>query len=276
MNIQHAGKKYDNRQNTRRAASVLLLSASHVVAGISLVSWAFFLSHGALGIIDFGFGFAGALILDAFLSLVFFAQHSIMVRRSFKRWMARRVDPDYHGALYATASGIALLALTLLWQAPAPTCLVLRGIPSRLVRVASVLALAGFIWGVRALGSFDMFGTGPIRRSLRNEPPVEPMPLTIRGPYRWVRHPLYFFCLVAIWAVPELTADRLLYNIIWSGWIVVGTMLEERDLVAHFGTAYREYRRKVPMLVPRHISPMEPVSAPWRGNLRAVSMKQRS
>jgi protein-S-isoprenylcysteine O-methyltransferase Ste14 len=32
--------------------------------------------------------------------------------------------------------------------------------------------------------------------------------------------------------------------------MVVGTVLEERDLVAAFGDAYREYQRKVPMLIP--------------------------
>jgi len=33
-------------------------------------------------------------------------------------------------------------------------------------------------------------------------------------------------------------------------WIVIGTVLEERDLVAEFGESYREYQSAVPMLVP--------------------------
>jgi protein-S-isoprenylcysteine O-methyltransferase Ste14 len=37
---------------------------------------------------------------------------------------------------------------------------------------------------------------------------------------------------------------------LWSGWMLVGTLLEERDLVADFGDAYRRYQRQVPMLVP--------------------------
>jgi protein-S-isoprenylcysteine O-methyltransferase Ste14 len=39
-------------------------------------------------------------------------------------------------------------------------------------------------------------------------------------------------------------------SILWSAWIVLGTVLEERDLVADVGDAYREYQRRVPMLVP--------------------------
>jgi protein-S-isoprenylcysteine O-methyltransferase Ste14 len=44
--------------------------------------------------------------------------------------------------------------------------------------------------------------------------------------------------------------DRLLYNVLWSIWVVIGTFLEERDLVVDFGEPYRDYQRKVPMLIP--------------------------
>jgi protein-S-isoprenylcysteine O-methyltransferase Ste14 len=73
----------------------------------------------------------------------------------------------------------------------------------------------------------------------------------MRGAYRWVRHPLYFFSLVMIWSFPDLTADRILFNVSWTAWIVVGTYLEERDLAREFGDAYRDYQRRVPMWVPR-------------------------
>ena len=47
-----------------------------------------------------------------------------------------------------------------------------------------------------------------------------------------------------------MTADRLLLNGLFTAWIVVGALLEERDLVREFGEAYRGYQRRVPMLVP--------------------------
>jgi len=79
----------------------------------------------------------------------------------------------------------------------------------------------------------------------------------VRGPYRWVWHPLYLCVLVLIWASLELTADRLLFNVLWTAWMVVGAILEERDLLADFGEVYRDYQRKVPMLIP------------WRGRMQA-------
>jgi hypothetical protein len=39
-------------------------------------------------------------------------------------------------------------------------------------------------------------------------------------------------------------------DVLWTAWICVGAVLEEADLLADFGDAYRDYRRKVPMLIP--------------------------
>ena len=57
--------------------------------------------------------------------------------------------------------------------------------------------------------------------------------------------------LLLFWSFPDLTSDRLLFNLLWTGWVVIVTYLEERDLVATFGKAYVEYQAKVPMLIPR-------------------------
>jgi protein-S-isoprenylcysteine O-methyltransferase Ste14 len=66
-----------------------------------------------------------------------------------------------------------------------------------------------------------------------------------------VRHPLYALAIVLFWACPDATLDRLLFAALWTAWVVLACRLEERDLTARFGEPYREYRRRVPMLVPR-------------------------
>jgi protein-S-isoprenylcysteine O-methyltransferase Ste14 len=184
------------------------------------------------------------------LCLVFFVQHSGMVRRSFRAWLEPLLPRDFHPATYAIASGLALAAVVLLWQ-PAETLLWAATGWWRLPpRIFFLLAIAGFVWGVRALGDFDTFGLAPLRAGLRGRPLPPPSGFTLRGPYLWVRHPLYLFMLVLIWAGPDLTADRLLFNVLWTAWIVLGSRWEERDLVVVFGDAYRRYQETVPMLLP--------------------------
>jgi len=219
--------------------------------------WVIFLFHGSINLVKLSLGETTRLGLDVFLCLAFFIQHSIMIRSSFRRWLKKFIRTDYHGAVFAISSGLVLLALVVLWQGSPHTLAASQGILRWFMHAVFFLSILGVIWGTWALGLFDAFGVRPILSSLRGKEPPPAIPFTIRGPYRWVRHPLYFFCLLMIWSIPDLTVDRLLYNILWTGWIIVGSMLEERDLIYSFGEEYRDYQKKVPMLIPRSIRPAQ-------------------
>ena len=226
---------------------VLILSA--VTGSTALLAFTLFLFTGPWHELVLYRDTGAILAFDLCLSAVFFIQHSGMIRNSFKTWFARFTPEYYHGAIYSIASGICLYGVIFLWQASELT-IVTVGEPLRSgMRALFLIALAGIIWSNLVLHSFDIFGLRAIRYHLRGLP----QPVTVfteQGPYRWVRHPQYFCILVMIWSYPDLTADRLLFNILWSTWIVVGTVLEERDLTASIGRQYREYQSRVPMLIP--------------------------
>jgi len=64
-----------------------------------------------------------------------------------------------------------------------------------------------------------------------------------------VRHPFYTGSFLLIWA-GNLDQTRLAINLILSVYLVVGTMLEEKKLLAEFGDVYRQYQSEVSMLFP--------------------------
>ena len=223
--------------------------AAYLFGGTSLLLFGLFLLAGPLYVVNLGLSTTGALALDGALSLIFFLQHSWMVRKSFQRRLGAIVPEHYHGALYAIVSGALLLLFLLFWQPTDSMIASAGGLFRWFLRGFFFAAVLGMAWGAQALGSFDGFGIRPIKLKLQDKT-LREMPLTIRGPYRWVRHPQYVFVLVMLWSYPDLTADRLLLNVSWTIWIFIGSVLEERDLVATFGESYREYQRQVPMLLP--------------------------
>lgn len=226
----------------------LLVMITVLLGGGSLALFALFLFWGPLDLVNLGFGTAATLWFDAGLSLAFFVQHSVMIRKSFHQRLGRLLPEKYHGVLFTLAAGIFLLAVVIFWQGPDYPLLTLTGGLRWLARLVFFLGLAGFFWGVTSLGFFDPFGLMPLLSEGQDS--GQPQVLVQRGPYRWVRHPLYFCTILLIWSCPDLTADRLLFNILWTAWIVIGARLEERDLIDTFGQAYLDYRQKVPMLLP--------------------------
>ncbi|MHC4458685.1 MAG: methyltransferase family protein [Planctomycetota bacterium] len=236
-----------------RSANYIMIFLTYCFGAISMIVFVIFLYKGSLNLVSLKLNHTAALGLDIFLSLAFFIQHSIMIRRSFRSRLSKIIKTQYHGAVFTLASGVFLLIMVLFWQKIDYTLASPQGVLRWLLHAVFFLSIAGFTWGVKALGSFDAFGISPIKRYLHGKKPPPTMPFVIRGPYRWVRHPLYFLCLLLIWSCPVLTVDRLLFNVLWTVWILVGAILEERDLVADFGDAYRDYQRSVPMIIPLRI-----------------------
>ena len=241
---------------SRKPGALLLVAAAYVLGGGGMLAWLAFLLLGPLVPLDVELGIAGRLMLDTLLCLLFFIQHSIMVRRGFRLRLTRIVRADFHGALYAAASGLFLLLLAGLWQ-PVGSALWTPPGPIRWAMILLFLAAgAGAWWGSKSLGDFDALGVKPALRAFGSQKPFTATPFTVRGPYRWVRHPLYLFSLVIIWSCPIFTVDRLLHNGLWTIWIIIGAAMEERDLVDCFGQAYRSYQKTVPMLLPTSLKPL--------------------
>jgi len=236
-----------------RLAAYAITGLAVLLAGSSMLPFAWFLFKGPLDLVTLDISEGPALLLNAGLCLAFFAQHTGMIRRSFHRWTATFIAAHYQGTVYTIASGIVLLLLVVLWQGPVRTLVEVEGGLRWLPNAVFLLAVAGMGWAYLALRS-DLLGLDPISDHLRGTAPPRKA-FVLRGPYRWVRHPIYLCVLLLLWSRPDLATDRLLFNVLFTVWIVAGAVLEERDLVADFGEEFRAYQRRVPMLLPWRLRP---------------------
>jgi methanethiol S-methyltransferase len=196
-------------------------------------------------------GVTEAVLVNLALLMVFGLQHSIMARRSFKRWWTTIVSPAVERSTFVLASTLALALLLWQWRPLAEPVIWRVENPAAVVAVWVVFWLG---WAILLLATFlinhfELFGLRQVFSRLvgREIPESE-----FRTPliYRYVRHPIYLGFLLGFYAAPVMTAGHLLFAIGATGYILVGIWFEERDLIAQFGERYRQYRSQVGMLIP--------------------------
>ena len=66
-----------------------------------------------------------------------------------------------------------------------------------------------------------------------------------------IRHPWYLCGIIFIWiCYRNLYLSTLLVNLLLTIYFYLGTRLEERRLIREYGESYRDYMKKVSMLIP--------------------------
>lgn len=190
-----------------------------------------------------------ALLINLGLLGIFAIQHSMMARAGFKRWITKFIPESMERSTYTLASSLALIALFAFWE---PMGGLVWDIESP---VGAALMYGGFAFGwllvlvcTFLINHFDLFGLRQVWLHFRNKPYT---PLDFKLPYLYqvVRHPMYVGWFFAFWCTPTMTVAHLAFAIATSAYILIAIQLEERDLMeAH--PEYREYRKRVPMILP--------------------------
>lgn len=191
-----------------------------------------------------------ALLIDLGLLSLFALQHSVMARPGFKRVWTRLIPESAERSTYTLLSSLALILLFWQWR---PLGGVVWEVEHPLART---LLYAGFAfgWGLVLVSTFlinhfDLFGLRQVWLQFRGRA-YTALPFKTPGPYRLVRHPLYVGWFFAFWCTPTMSVTHLLFALMTTAYILVAIRLEERDLIAAL-PEYAQYRKQVPMLLPR-------------------------
>jgi protein-S-isoprenylcysteine O-methyltransferase Ste14 len=106
----------------------------------------------------------------------------------------------------------------------------------------SVIALPLIVWMFRSLGN-NITDTVQTRETAH---------LVVRGPYKWIRHPLYSFGTLFVVGLMLMLANWLiiLLGAIALVLLILRTPNEEAHLVEKFGDEYRTYMAHTARFIP--------------------------
>ncbi len=202
---------------------------------------------------------AETLIVNVILLGVFAVQHSLMARPAFKAWWTKFVPPPVERSTYVLLASLALILLFWQWR---PLTSVVWSVENTI----GVMALWAVFWlgwatvlsSTFLINHFDLFGLRQVWAYRRNKE-IPPADFVTPLFYKVVRHPLYLGFIMAFWATPVMTQGHLLFAFATTAYILIAIQLEERDLLAHFGDRYAQYRSQVGMLVPKLGGGKQPV-----------------
>jgi protein-S-isoprenylcysteine O-methyltransferase Ste14 len=191
-----------------------------------------------------------ALLVNISLIALFALTHTVMARPWFKEKWTKIVPPAAERSTYVLVSSLVLILLY--WEWVPMTDTVWKVTDPTWAMVLWVLYFAGFgivLLSTFLINHFELFGLNQVLNHLRQkEAPgmkfVQPLL------YKLVRHPLYVGWIMAFWATPDMTTGHLVFAAGLTAQILISIPHEEQDIEDALGDAYKDYKRRTPMLVP--------------------------
>ena len=194
------------------------------------------------------------LLMLGVLWIVWCTMHSLLIARPVTGYLQRLLGGrfKYYRLFYNLTAILTLMPLLLLtWQLRGGMVFAWQGY-WQILRFL-LLATAGWLFwaGARRYDMGYFLGIRQIRSGTAHILLSETEEFSTAGVFGLTRHPWYLGSILLIWSIlPGYSIADLMVSALLSIYIVIGTFLEERKLLAEYGDAYRRYQRQVPMFLP--------------------------
>lgn len=191
-----------------------------------------------------------ALSINFALIVLFSLQHSVMARSFFKTYLTKIIPQAAERSTYVLFSGLVLGLICLYWQPFEGFLWHVDNETGKILLTAGYLFGWGFsLFSTFLINHFELFGLQQIYLNLLNKP-APSIDFKEKLFYKCVRHPIQLGILIGLWVTPSMSYSHLMLSITLSLYIFIGLWYEERDLISEWGDTYREYRKRVRMILP--------------------------
>ncbi len=196
------------------------------------------------------------IIIIVILFGLFGLIHSIMAADFVKHRLVNKIGSQiaWYRLFFNIVSVITFVAAWYL--SPKPYILIYElQYPWDIVMVGvQIIAVIGAVYAFRFFDGLEFLGFRQVLRKERGNYDQseldEHYTLEINGPYKYMRHPIYFFSIMYLVARPVLYLFDLIFVICLIIYFFIGAFFEEKKLVARFGVKYIDYKKNVPAIFP--------------------------
>lgn len=174
----------------------------------------------------------------------------------FRQTFGERAYQGVYRLVYNIFSGLTLLPIFYLLATRLPNDTIWSApMPYRLLNyIVQLIGALGLLVALLQTDAWQFVGLRQFVRYLRGDNrPDPPVSLITTGTYGLVRHPLYLFSSLFLWANPVMSLSNLAINLWVTAYFIIGSIFEERRLLLEFGEDYREYQAQVPRFLPLHL-----------------------
>ena len=195
------------------------------------------------------------VLIIIFLFAVFGYIHSLLASRSVKLWI-KKIFRDLIAFYRLLYNVFGLLSLYLIYQLSPKPHLTIYDLPNPydlIILIPQFLSIAGVFWTFKYICFKEFLGIDQVKRYFEKKYSTEldeEYTLRIEGPYRYMRHPVYFFSITFLLFRPTMDLFYLTFFICIVAYFYIGSYYEEKKLVKQFGDIYEEYRKEVPRIFP--------------------------
>jgi len=199
-------------------------------------------------------------VLDAIIIILLFsffsASHTYLASNNFKRKLVQRYGSSiaFYRILYNLFALVTFYLFYIISPHPDLTIYDLPYPYDFIILGVQFISLAGIFLTIRYFSLKEFIGLNQIIKYYKNEYNTdeldEKLTLRIEGPYKYMRHPLYFFSIIFLTFRPTMDFFYLILLICLIAYFVVGSYYEEKKMVERFGEVYVKYRDKVPRIFP--------------------------
>jgi len=182
--------------------------------------------------------------------------HSYLISSRVTGWLEKCLGSNYRYYrlaynLFSTISLSAPLLFGLYLRRHETVLLIWDGWPQAFRYVSLFLSFLLFYSAARHYKLTHFLGVTQIRTGYTSYLLGDTGDFATTGASGIVRHPWYLGGIILVWSVFEkMYPSTLISAIIITCYFVIGSVLEERKLLAHYGKIYRVYQERVSMLFP--------------------------